>query len=197
MMRASTPSTKQSAAFARLTQGASIDHGRQRSLGVALLLLLAGCHSYQFGARSLYAPDVATVYVPIFASDGFDPDLAERLTEAVIKEIQLKTLYRVVATADADSMLTGRIVGHSRSVLVEDFFDRPRELEQNLRVEVSWLNRRRLPIREGALELPPELVGVNHTATLIPEAGESVVVAQQEAIENLAEQIVAIMETPW
>jgi hypothetical protein len=140
---------------------------------------------------------VATVYVPIFASESLHPDLGKRLTEAVVKEVQLKTPYRVVDTADADSILTGRIVGDSRTVLVEDFFDRPRELELSLRVEVTWLSRRSLPLREASLELPPELVVVNQSATLLPEAGESVVVSQQEAIERLATQIVAIMEQPW
>jgi hypothetical protein len=167
------------------------------AIAVALLTAPLGCHNYHFGARSLYAPDVATVHVPIFASDSFRPDVAEQLTEAVIKEIELKTPYEVVATPEADSVLIGRVARDSRHVLVEDFFDRPRELELSFYVEVSWLNRRRLPIHETVLALPPELVGISQSASLIPEAGESVAVSQQEAIQRLAEQIVAVMEQPW
>ena len=46
-------------------------------------LLLAGCAGYQVGTDSLYAPDVATVYVPMIESDSYRRDLGERLTEAV------------------------------------------------------------------------------------------------------------------
>ena len=69
-------------------------------------MLLAGCASYQVGSESLYAPDVATVYVPMIESDSYRRDLGERLTEAVIKEIELKTPYKVVGTPDADSILS-------------------------------------------------------------------------------------------
>lgn len=167
------------------------------SLYLFFALLVSGCHSYQFGARSLYAPDVETIYVPIFASDSFRPEIAKQVTEAVVKEIQLKTPYRVVATADADSILTGRVLSDSRRVLVEDFYDKPRELELNYQVQVSWLNRRRLPIREATFALPPELVGIGQASTQLPEAGQSFATSQQQAIQRLAEQIVATMEEPW
>jgi hypothetical protein len=164
------------------------------SLGLAAF---AGCQSYHFGARSLYSPDIATIYVPTFESNAFRPAIGERLTEAVVKEIQLKSPYQIAKTADADSILTARVVSGSRRVLVEDFHDRPRELELNFQVEVTWLNRRQVPMREAVVEVPPVLVGIGQSATLIPEAGESVTVSEQEAIERLAAQIVATMEQPW
>jgi hypothetical protein len=164
---------------------------------VAATTIFLGCHSYQFGARSLYASDVATVYVPIFASESFHPEIAKQLTEAVVKEIQLKTHYRVVGTADADSILTGRVISDSRRVLVEDFNDRPRELELNYQVQVTWLNRRRMPMHEATLDLPPELVGIGQATTQLPEAGQSFATSQQLAVQRLAEQIVATMEEPW
>ena len=68
-------------------------------LHFAMLLLLSGCVGYQVGTGSLYAPDVATVYVPMIESDSYRRDLGERLTEAVVKEIELKTPYKVVEHA--------------------------------------------------------------------------------------------------
>ena len=38
---------------------------------------------------------------------------------------------------------------------------------------------------------------MNGTSNLIPEAGQSVATAQQQAIERLAQQIVGTMEAPW
>jgi hypothetical protein len=160
--------------------------------------LLPGCAGYQVGAGSLYAPDVATVYVPMIESDSYRRDLGERLTEAVVKEIELKTPYKVVDTPDADSVLSARLIRDTRRTLVENAFDDPRLLENELHAEVTWLNRRRLPIVPmQTLALPPDLVLINQTSNLIPEVGQSVASQQQQAIERLAQQIVSTMEAPW
>jgi hypothetical protein len=162
------------------------------------LLSLAGCAGYQVGAGSLYAPDVTTVYVPMIDSDSYRRDLGERLTEAVIKEIELKTPYKVVSTPDADSILSARLITDTRRTLIENAFDDPRLSETELRAEVTWLNRRRLPIVPmQAVPVPPSLVAISQTSTLIPESGQSVATSQQQAIERLAQQIVSTMEASW
>jgi hypothetical protein len=162
------------------------------------LSLLAGCVGYQVGAGSLYAPDVTTVYVPMIDSDSYRRDLGERLTEAVVKEIELKTPYKVVSTPDADSILSARLINDTRRTIIENAFDDPRLSETELRAEVTWLNRRRLPIcPPQTLAVPPELVLISQTTNLIPEVGQSVATSQQQAIERLAQQIVSTMEAPW
>lgn len=161
-------------------------------------IAVAGCASYQVGAGSLYAPDVATVYLPMIESDSYRRDLGERLTEAVAKEIELKTPYKVVGTPDADSILSVRLRSDTRRTLVENAYDEPRLSESALFTEVSWLNRRRQPLAPAqAIPLPQELVVIHQTANLIPEVGQSVATSQQQAIERLAQQIVATMEAPW
>jgi hypothetical protein len=45
--------------------------------------------------------------------------------------------------------------------------------------------------------LPPGLVHFGQTASLVPEAGQSIAAAHQELIARLADQIVSTMETPW
>ena len=162
-----------------------------------LLLLLPGCAAYRIGNGTLYAPDVSTVYVPMIESDSFRRDLGERLTEAVVKEIELKTDYKVVGTSDADSVLVARLVSDTKRVIVENQNDDPRAMELALYVDVNWHNRRREPLGAPAsIPLPPEL-GIAQTAPMIAEAGQSVAVQQQQAIQRLAEQIVATMEEPW
>jgi Lipopolysaccharide-assembly len=161
-------------------------------------VVLMGCAGYQVGTRSLYEPDVTTVFVPMIESDSYRRDLGERLTEAVVKEIELKTPYKVVGTPDADSILSARLVRDTRRTLVENAFDDPRVSEVELLAEVTWLNRRRQPIAvPQCVPLPPELVVIHQTAPLIPEVGQSVATSQQQAIERLAEQIVSTMEAPW
>jgi lipopolysaccharide assembly LptE-like protein len=165
---------------------------------ICLVLLLSGCVGYHAGTNSLYAPDVATVYVPMIESDSYRRDLGERLTEAVIKEIELKTPYKVVSTPNADSILTARLQQDTRKRVIQNAFSDPRVSETEIRAEVNWLNRRRLPIVPSqAIPIPAELVAFSQTSNLIPEAGQSVATSQQQAIQRLAQQIVGTMEAPW
>jgi hypothetical protein len=161
-------------------------------------LLMPGCAAYRFGSETLYAPDVTTVYVPMIESDSFRRDLGERLTEAVIKEIELKTPYKVVGTPDADSILVARLIGERKLLEFENQNDDPRALEYALTAQVTWQTRRRQPLAPvNSIPLPADFVPITQTATMLPEPGQSDASAQQQAIQRLAEQIVATMEEPW
>ena len=163
-----------------------------------LCLGLAGCARYHVGADSLYPPDIRTVYVPMFESLSFRRNLGERLTEAVIKQIELKTPYKVVNTPNADSVLSGRLFNDSKRLLVLAPTDDPRALQVSMVVEVSWRDRRserllashQVPIDSGA-------VVITQPASLVAEVGQSGATAQQQVIDRVAEQIVSLMEIPW
>jgi len=82
--------------------------------------------------------------------------------------------------------------------VIQNAFSDPRVSETEIRAEVNWLNRRRLPIVPSqAIPIPAELVAFSQTSNLIPEAGQSVATSQQQAIQRLAQQIVGTMEAPW
>ena len=164
----------------------------------AMALLVAGCATYHVGNASLYPCNIRTVYVPMFESDSYRRFLGQRLTEAVMKEIEAKTPYKVVGSPNADSVLTGRITSETKRVLVEDPFDNPREVETAFRVLVRWTDRHGDEVqRMTAVPCPAELTLVGATGALVPEVGQSITVAQQKAIDRLATQIVGMMETPW
>jgi len=164
----------------------------------AAVMLLSGCAGYQLGFGSLYRPDVRTVHVPIFQSDSFRPHLGERLTEVVVKEIELRTPYKVVDAASADSVLYGRVVDTRKRVLVEDENDEPRDLEAGFVAEFSWVDRRgNLIARSLSVPVPALVLTVRQTADFVPEGGQSLATAQQEALARLAAQIVNQMERPW
>jgi len=159
---------------------------------------LPGCAGYQLGNQTLYPPHIRTVYVPVIESSSFRRNLGERLTEAVMKEIELKTPYKVVGTPSADSVLSAQIVGDTKRVIVEDWYDDPREVEVNLQVQVRWIDRHGGALSQGgAVALPSEFTSVSAVGDVVPEAGQSIVTGQQEAIGRLAEQIVGLMEAPW
>ncbi len=168
------------------------------SLCLAAALSTAGCAGYRFGAQTLYPYEIRTVYVPMFESNSYRRNLGEWLTEAVIKEIETKTPYKVVHRADADSILTGTLVSDTKRVVLVSPTDEPRESELNLMVQVRWLDRRGNVLREHAgLPVPTELVDVTGTASVVPEVGQTIVTGQQTAIDRLSKQIVSLMEAPW
>jgi len=163
-----------------------------------MLVLLTGCAGYQIGNQTLYPAHIRTVYVPMIESSSFRRNLGERLTEAVVKEIERTTPYKVLGTPNADSVLSARIVGETKRVLIQGRSGDPRELETNLQVQVQWLDRQGQVLRAAEpIPLPPELVNVGASGSLIPEVGQSVATSHQQAITRLAEQIVGLMENPW
>lgn len=171
---------------------------RPRWLLLALLAAISGCAGYQIGAQSLYPCHIQTVYVPIFESHSFRRNLGERLTEAVMKEIELKTPYKVVGTPSADSILSGKIVTDSKRMLVPTPAGDPRQLEMGFQVLVKWVDRSGKVLRDGGcVPLDDPSVNVQATAKVVAEVGQSIASGQQQAIQRAAEQIVALMEAPW
>lgn len=159
---------------------------------------MTGCAAYHIGTPTLYDQSIRTVYVPVFQSDSLRRGLAEWLTEAVVKEIELKTTYKVVGDPMADSILTGRIITETKRILVESPTDQPREVETPFTVQVRWATRSGTPLAPtAAIPLDPALIQFQQRATLVPEAGQSIATAHQRTIERLAEQIVGTMEVPW
>jgi hypothetical protein len=172
-----------------------------RLLRLTLLILttaLSGCAAYQLGNRTLFRPDIRTVYVPVFQSESLRRNLGERLTEAVLKEIEQRTPYKVVSTPDADSTLTGRIVRDGKAVVGRNQFRDARSIDTSIVVEVRWVDRRgELLMQRTAVPVPESLLTVGDAAHFIPEAGQSLATAQQQALQHLAQDIVGQMELWW
>ena len=170
-------------------------------LVIPLPMLLAGCAAYRFGNNTLYAPNVRTVYVPMIQSESYRTtpgiDLGERLTEALCKEIEKRTPFKVVGDPNADSVLTARIVADTKRMVVESPTDQSRQVEMNMQVLVTWADRGGSVLSSGQVPMPAASVDVGQAAMLVPEFGRSVVTTQQEAIVKLAQQIVGLMEEPW
>ncbi|PQO29322.1 hypothetical protein DTL21_24930 [Bremerella cremea] len=161
---------------------------------------MTGCVHYQFGNRNLYRPDIHTVHVPIFKSESFRRDLGERLTESIIREIQDTTPYRIADAQMADSVLRGTIVRDDKFVQGTNPLDDPRILREDLQIQYEWIDQRGQLIRQPAtLSLASVLRTDTLTAqgVLYPEAGQSMVTAQQEAIDAFAKQVVQNMQAPW
>ena len=165
------------------------------------VLLLAGVATFGCGynVRPMHPAHVRTVYVPMAQSNTYRRNLEFRLTESLIKEIEEKTPYKVVSDPSADTMLEARILSVKKRALNETPTDELRNVELNLFADVSWTDLRSgEPITGPAqIPLPGLLQRVAQSTDFVPEIGESFATSSQEAIDNLAEQIVAMMEEPW
>lgn len=178
-----------------------INRWRPSELTVAFLTLLlsvAGCATYQFGSNSLYNANVRTIYIPVVRNDTFRHEIGVQLTEAIIREVEMRTPYKVVGDPNADSTLTCRVSNQGKRVIAENAFDEPRVLNTSISVELTWTDRR------GNLLLTNRFVPVGELsfyfiqgADFVPEGGQSMATAQHQAVEQLAQQIVSQMETRW
>ena len=160
-------------------------------LVLSLLVTLTGCKAYQFGASTMYRFDIQTVHVAIFESNSYRRFLGQRLTEAVVKQVELSTPFKVTSASRAQSILTGRIIRERKRVLSETVYDDPRTLEYVMRLEVTWTDRGGVPLMER------QVLDLEEDVVFIPEGGQSLMTAQQRLMDQLAAQIVGYMEIPW
>ena len=87
--------------------------GMQAAMLAALLLAsFAGCSSDPtkgYAAGSIYRAGITTVAVPIFTNDTYVRDVEFTLTDALVKEIEARTPYKVTSQAEADTIVLGQI----------------------------------------------------------------------------------------
>lgn len=165
---------------------------------ITWLVWAGGCATYRFGNASLFRPDIRTVYVPIIRNDTFRHDLGVQLTEAVIREIEARTPYKVTGDPYADSTLTCRVVDETKRVLTETANDDPRALDAAITVQAAWVNRQGELLMQNTI-VPDENLAIafSQLSRFVPEAGQSIDTATLEAITQLASRIVAQMEVRW
>lgn len=146
----------------------------------------------------MFPADVQTVYVPVIESQSFRRGLGEGLTEAVVKEIERRTPYKVVPADRADSVLLATLVADRKRVVVESPTDEARDVEVTYDVRVRWTRHNQDILGgQGTVPLPPDVVSILRAATFVPEAGQSYATAEEQAISRVASQIVDLMEATW
>jgi outer membrane lipopolysaccharide assembly protein LptE/RlpB len=92
------------------------------SLGLGALLPLSGCGYHTAGSATHIPGNVRTIAVPVFAThtQAYHTEMA--LTQAVVRELNTRTRYRVLtdASADADAVLSGTILNQTSVPLTYD-----------------------------------------------------------------------------
>lgn len=182
-----------------------------------LLVAVAGCTAdgqfriFGYTTEPNYDSSIRTVYVPIFKNDTMRRGIEFDMTRAVIREIESKTPFKVTSNpATADTELVGKIVQRRKSIINTNQLNEVREAETAIAVEILWLDLRaghqgeclsgKRP--EPAADVldpkapPPSPIPVLITpvASFIPELGGSLTSAEFRVVNQLAVQIVSMME---
>ena len=169
--------------------------GKIRWLAIPLMLAVVvqmfGCASYHLGNQYLYRSDIRSVHVMVFEADSDRRYLGQRLTEAVIKNIELNTPLTITDPQIADSFIRGRIVTENKRVAGENINDEPRTLQVRWVVRVDWVDRAGVPLMQF------QSVELNRDGEFVPEGGQSMATAQQRIIEQVARDIISQMQMPW
>jgi len=154
---------------------------------VSAALTAAGCG---YSREGLYPANVSTVAVDGFTNHCFYQGVEIALTEALIKEIELRTPYKVTARSRADSVITGEILQIRQEPrsrrrtggLVQD-------VEYRIVVSFEWKD-----IRSG--KIIRQRVGMMVSAGFLPanEVGETLIRGQNQAVQRVSGRIVSIMK---
>jgi len=154
---------------------------------------LCGCDEWAgYSTESLFADDVSSVYVEMFDNRGFERGVEYELTDALAKQIEAATPYKIVSNADrADTILTGYIGAVGKSILsIERETGRGLEREILITATVNWKN-----LKSGELLIDAGQVTASATYSQWQNQGKAY--GSALAANRLAKKIVELMEKPW
>ncbi|MEX0887518.1 MAG: LptE family protein [Phycisphaeraceae bacterium] len=155
-----------------------------------IAVVLPGC-GYTGGGT--YPAAYRTVAVPIFENHTFHRRVENELAEALVKQIEQRTPYKVTDAGSADTILEGGIRQIDQVMVARHRpGGLPEEMEVTIVVDFAWRDQRTgetLRQREGF-----EAVGRYAPARPVGQRFES---AQHQAVQRLAEDMVATMQASW
>jgi hypothetical protein len=160
-------------------------------IGCCAFFLLIGTVGCGYSTTRPFSTDIQTLHVEMFHSKEFRRELEFRLTEAIVKRIELDTPYDIVPRTRADALLTGEILGVTNRTFGDDFdLDLPREIGSTVSVRFRLKD-----MRSG--DILVERRRFVYQTSYIPPVGETFTQGMTRALDGMAEQIVEAMESDW
>lgn len=149
---------------------------------------LTGCG---YSTARPFPTDIHTIHVEMLESKEFRRELEFRLTEAIVKRIEMDTPYRIADAKTADAVFTGEILRVDNRTFGDDFDrDRPREIGSTV-----VMRFRLKDMRSGKILVDrPRFI---YQTSYIPPVGETFTNAMTRAMDGMAESVVEAMEVDW
>ena len=150
---------------------------------LAFLLLVSACG---YSTHSLMPAGVDLVAVDVFGNDTFYREIEFQLTRELTTEINHRPALKVARRRNADAVLTGRIVSVGRPTLVET--------RNNLVSEQAVIVTAAVELRSLQTDKVLASFLKANRAEFVVERGESLQTAFDEALRDLAEDIINELE---
>jgi hypothetical protein len=160
------------------------------ALTLLVTVALAGCG---YDHKELFPQQYRTVAAPMFDNRSFYRGVEYDLAEALVKELELRTPYKVVSPPGADTILQGTITRVEQKLVARRRPGAmPQEMEVTVSVDFEWKD-----LRSG--EIIRDRRGFEAVGRYVPTApvGEAFEIAQHAAVENLAQDIVSTLQADW
>ena len=168
---------------------------RRRLLLAATLATLTVAGGCGYSLERPFPDDAETIFVPVWGrgQQVYRRGLEMRITEAVVKQINLRTDYRVSERPRADTELTGTLESVEQRILsYNPDTGRPREMEMTLVVSFTWKD-----LRTGENRLIRSNFAVSGTYIPHEPFGRDFFLGSEDVINKLARRVVEQMESPW
>lgn len=149
--------------------------------------------AFGYAAEELFPQEYGTVAVDIFDNRTFYRGVEFDITEAIDKEIELRTPYKIVPSDRADSVITGTVWEVRQSTLsrVRDG-GIPQEMQVTIAISYEWKD-----VRTG--EVIRKRGRLHGSGEYVPTRGlsEPFQRGQHEAAAEIARDLVSDMRADW
>ncbi len=162
----------------------------------SLMWIMHGCATDPtegYSTETIYPTTVGSIAIPIFDNPTFYRGLEFDLTDALVKEVQTHTPYKITTQSKADSVLTGQI----RHVELRQLSKSPltgltEEAIVRVTIDFQWrdLRTNKILVERRSFE--------GH-GLFVPSAptGEPIEIGQLSAIQLLVRDVVREMQAEW
>lgn len=163
---------------------------------VIFITLAHGCAADPargYSSASVFPAGIGTIHVPILANDTYDRDIEFELTDALIKEIQARTPYKVTDGRGADTILTGRIRKVERDSLSRSrLTGLSEEVIVSVTIDFEWRD-----LRTGKPLVAREAYAGHGLFVPSRPTGEPIELGKFAAVQQLARDMVDEMRGEW
>lgn len=165
-----------------------------RCVGSAVLtLLLLGMTGCGYSTKELFPQQYTTIASPSFENRTFYRGMEFELAEALAKQIESRTPYKIVAPGAAQTILEGTITNVEQTRLSRRRpGGMPQEVEVTVTADFVWKD-----LTSG--EVLADRRGFVSVGRYVPTAGinEPFEVAQHQALQQMAADIVSALRSDW
>ncbi len=166
---------------------------REKIAGCLLLVLMLGLTGCGYSSKELFPTQYQTVASPSFENRTFYRGIEFELAEALVKQVESRTPYKVVAPGVAQTILEGTITEVEQTQLSRRRPGGvPQEVELTITIDFIWKD-----LSSG--EVIADRRGFVSVGRYVPTSGigEPFEIAQHQAVQRLADDIVSAMRSDW